>query len=340
MKIWIDLTSMPHAMFFREFIRKNEKKGNEILITCRRFHRLTDLLYELGFDYICVGTHGKTPEEKLMKSAERIKKLAKIVKEFEPDICIAKHSVELPRVALGLGLKSILVVDHETAPEQMRLTVPLADIVISPKATPKKLLEKFGARKIKQFYGICEVAHYLGFKKKNVLKEIGIGKGEKIIIARSEPRFSSHNVHTSNIFEILGKIKEKMDVEILALPRNKFDLKEFKKLKAVIPEKPIDALSAYFYASLVMSAGSTMNREAVIAGSDVLSVCPDNLPSVDKFLITLGLMKHETNVKKAVKLACKMIENHKLNKLRTKKIISKFENPYNALNSAIRELVK
>lgn len=340
MKIWIDLTSMPHAMFFREFIRKAERKGNEVLLTCRKFHKLEELLNELGFDYICVGKHGKTPEEKLAKSSERIKKLSKIVNDFDPDICMAKHSVELPRVALGLGYPSILVVDHETAEAQMRLSVPLVDIVISPKATPRKILEKFGAKKIKQFYGVCEVAHYIGFKKKNILKELGISRNENLILARSEPRFSSHNIKSSYIFEILKNIKERMDVEIIGIPRNNFDLKEFKKLNALIPEKPIDALSAYFYVSLVISAGSTMNREAAIAGASVLSVCPDHLPSVDKFLIKLGLMHHEKNPTRATALACKLIENHNSNKNRVKKIVSQFENPYKLLNSSISEILK
>ncbi len=340
MRIWIDLTSMPHATFFREFIRKAEKKGNDILLTCRKFHRLDEFLEELGFNFICVGSHGKTPEEKLAKSSERIKKLSKIVKDFDPDICVAKHSVELPRVALGLGYPSILVVDHETAEAQMRLSVPLADIVISPKATPKKLLGKFGAKKIRQFYGVCEVAHYLGFKKKNVLKELGLSKKENIILARAEPRFSSHNIRSSKIFEILEGIKKKIDVEIVALPRNNFDLKEFRKLNAVIPEKPIDALSMYYYASLVISAGSTMNREAAIVGAHALSVCPDPLPSVDKFLMKLGLMYHENSVKRAINLACELIENHRDNKLKAKKVVSRFENPYRILNSAITEIVK
>ncbi len=340
MRIWIDLTSMPHAMFFREFIRRAKRKGNEVLITCRKFYKLNELLKSLDFEFLCIGNHGKTLEEKLTKSCERIKNLSKIVKKFDPDICIAKHSVELPRVSMGLGYPSILVVDHETADAPMRLSVPLVDIVISPKATPRKILEKFGAKEIKQFYGVCEVAHYFGFKKKNVLKDLGINRNDTLILARSEPRFSSHNIKKSYIFEVLKNIKEKMDVKIIGIPRNNFDIKEFKKLNAIIPEKPIDALSTYFYTSLVISAGSTMNREAAIAGASVLSVCPDPLPSVDRFLIKLGLMYHEKNPTKATIIARKLIENHESNKQRVKKIVSRFENPYKLLNSSIRKILK
>ncbi len=341
MKVWIDITSFPHARFFKGFAEEIEKKGNEVLITCRKFYNLEEFLKELGLNFVSVGSHGKTKKEKLIKSCERIKKLTKIISEFKPDICIAKHSVELPRVAFGLGISSILVLDHETAEAQTRLTVPFADIVVSPKAVPQALLKRCGAKRVKQFYGVCEVAHFYKFKKnKNVLKELGINKSEKIILARSESRYSSHNIEKSFIFRLLREIKEKFSVEIIALPRNNYDRKKFKEIGAIIPEKPIDTLSIYFYVSLVISAGSTMNREASLTGANVLSICPDSLPAVDKFLIKLGLMKREKKFEKAFNIACSILEKeeNKKKKRKVREIISKFENPYKLLYSCIREV--
>jgi len=58
-----------------------------------------------------------------------------------------------------------------------------------------------------------------------------------------------------------------------------------------IPERAIDAQSLIAYADLVISAGGTMNREAVALGTPVFSSFEGRLGAVDEQLIAEGRLK-------------------------------------------------
>jgi hypothetical protein len=56
----------------------------------------------------------------------------------------------------------------------------------------------------------------------------------------------------------------------------------------IVPETAIDAQSLIAYADLVVSAGGTMNREAVALGTPVFTVFEGRLGAVDEQLIAQG----------------------------------------------------
>ena len=56
----------------------------------------------------------------------------------------------------------------------------------------------------------------------------------------------------------------------------------------VVPERAIDAQSLIAFADLVVSAGGTMNREAVALGTPVFTVFEGRLGAVDERLIAEG----------------------------------------------------
>jgi hypothetical protein len=59
----------------------------------------------------------------------------------------------------------------------------------------------------------------------------------------------------------------------------------------LIPEHAIDAQSLISYAALTISAGGTMNREAVALGTPVLTTFQGRLGAVDERLIEEGRMR-------------------------------------------------
>ena len=70
-------------------------------------------------DFVSVGKHGVTLEEKLKESAERVVNLADLISGENFDVALSKHSIELPRVAFGLGIPSLFVLDNEHAIKSM-----------------------------------------------------------------------------------------------------------------------------------------------------------------------------------------------------------------------------
>jgi predicted glycosyltransferase len=59
----------------------------------------------------------------------------------------------------------------------------------------------------------------------------------------------------------------------------------------VVPERAIDAQSLIAYADLVISAGGTMNREAVALGTPVWTTFEGRLGAVDERLIAEGRLR-------------------------------------------------
>jgi predicted glycosyltransferase len=59
----------------------------------------------------------------------------------------------------------------------------------------------------------------------------------------------------------------------------------------IVPEHAIDAQSLVAYADLVISAGGTMNREAVALGTPVFTTFEGRLGAVDEALLREGRMR-------------------------------------------------
>ena len=339
MKVWIDVTSLPHVQFFRALIKRLEKAGNDVLVTSREFGIMNDIMEKNGIEYTSIGSHGGIGKKsKLVRSSERILELTELVTKEQPDLGMSKHSVECARVCFGLSIPSVMVIDHETADAAMRLMVPLTDHVVAPLATPAEILKKFGSRNLHQFYGVCEPAHFYDFTPKDdVLSVLGLSKGDKILLARSEPMLSSHNGYESKLLAVLNDIRESYpDVKMVFIPRGKEDMGRFKELDLVVPEESIDTLSLYSYASLMIGAGSCMNREACIGGCPTISICPDRLPAVDKFMISKKMMLHSLEEHEIVSMASGILNNGTLHERRNGKIAEGFEDPY----AKIMDIVK
>ena len=59
----------------------------------------------------------------------------------------------------------------------------------------------------------------------------------------------------------------------------------------VVPERAIDAQSLIAFSDLVVSAGGTMNREAVALGTPVYTIFSGRMGAVDEHLIAEGSLR-------------------------------------------------
>jgi uncharacterized protein len=59
----------------------------------------------------------------------------------------------------------------------------------------------------------------------------------------------------------------------------------------VVPERAVDAQSLVWHADLVVSAGGTMNREAVALGTPVFTTFEGRLGAVDERLMAEGRLR-------------------------------------------------
>ena len=90
---------------FSEPIVERLRKKHELLCTSREYNEVSKLSKIRHFDLIFVGKHGGSDKKsKLKASIERIEKLSKKIKRFEPDLVISYGSPEAARISFGLGI--------------------------------------------------------------------------------------------------------------------------------------------------------------------------------------------------------------------------------------------
>ena len=86
------------------------------------------------------------------------------------------------------------------------------------------------------------------------------------------------------------------DVQAVVLPRTPKQREEVRRLGSfVVPEHAVDAQSLVAFADLVISAGGTMNREAVALGTPVYTTFEGRLGAVDEALLREGRLRRLTD---------------------------------------------
>lgn len=322
MKIWIDIVNTPHVRFFNGIIKKLKADGHEVLITARDFSNIHDLLDIFELEYTSIGDHGVTLEEKLLSSTKRAYELSKFIAKQDIDIAITKHSIELPRVAFGLGIPNIFVLDNEHAIAANKLTLPLTNKLIIPEIFDVWNTIHFGMNPndIVRYNGTCEVTHLEDFEyNENIIEDLGLKlSNDKIILMRPEPSLASYldtDCTKSVLTPIVDALKDQAD--LLIIPRFRTQGEIFEDLDNVhIIKTPVDTFSLMKKADLIIGAGGTMNREAALLGTPVISCYPGKQLSVDKYYIDKGFMKRSTNLNEIIELSKELLskkpEKHSL----------------------------
>lgn len=328
MKVWIDIVNSPHVRFFNGVIKRLKADGHEVLITARDFSNIHDLLDIFELEYVSIGDHGVTLEEKLLSSTKRAYELSKFIAKENIDIAITKHSIELPRVTFGLGIPNVFVLDNEHAIAANKLTLPLTNKLIIPEIFDVWNTIHFGMNPndIVRYNGTCEVTHLEDFVyNENILEDLNLKiKKDKIIFMRPEPSLASYldaDCTKSVLTPIVEALKD--DADILIIPRFKTQGKLFEDIENVhIIQTPVDTFSLMKKADLVIGAGGTMNREAALLGTPVISCYPGKQLSVDTYYINKGLMKRSTQLDEIIRLSKELLyKNHEDINLKTDNLI-------------------
>ena len=324
MKIWIDIVNAPHVRFFQSIINHLKEQGEEVLVTARRFgdvHRLLDLF---RIDSTIVGWHGVTLEEKLLRSTQRAYELSQIISREKPDVAVAKHSIELPRVSFGLKIPSVYVLDNEHAIAANKLTLPLCDKIIIPMAIKEDDVVRCGAdpKNLLWYNGTSEITHLKNFHyNPNIFKDLRLNlKKDKTILMRPEPALASY-LETDCRKSVLSPIVDALEdhANILMIPRFREQQQIFEDDdKVTLIKPPVDTFSLMKASDLVIGAGGTMNREAAVLGTPVISCYPGKLLAVDGYYIEKGLMKRSTKVEEIVEMALNLLkDDHQNTEIKT-----------------------
>jgi predicted glycosyltransferase len=297
MRIWIDLTNSPHVLVMRPVIEKLRERGHDVEVTARDFAQTLGLLERFGIAHTAIGRHrGGRIAAKASGLAERSYALTKWARGRRFDRALGHGSNDVTIAAALLRIPSATMFDYEWATVQHNVNCRLAQIVVVPDAIPPKRLYRYGARgKIRPYAGLKEEYYLADFEPDpQILASLGLNSEKPIAVVRTPPAVSLYHRFENDVFaEVLQRLAE---VQTVVLPRTPEQRAELDSNGGfIVPERAIDAQSLVAYADVVVSAGGTMNREAVALGTPVYTVFEGRLGAVDERLIAEGRLRRLTS---------------------------------------------
>jgi len=300
MRVWIDLTNSPHVLVLRPVIGLLRARGHEVEVTARDFAQTLQLCERFGIKPMVVARHrGGRVTAKALGLASRSVALARWARGREFDLAIGHGSNDLSVAAALLRVPSSTAFDYEWATVQHNINCRLARAVVVPDAIPRERLRRYGAgpRKLRQYPGLKEEYYLADFEPDDrVLGELGLARQRPLAVVRTPPAVSLYHRFENDLFARVLRRLRQTGAQVVVLPRTPEQRTELAGEPGfVVPERAVDAQSLVAYADVVVSAGGTMNREAVALGTPVYTVFEGRPGAVDERLLAEGRLRRLAN---------------------------------------------
>jgi hypothetical protein len=242
-------------------------------------------------------------------------------KNEPPDYAVSHGSIDLCRVAFGLGIPAISTADAPHAIAANKLALPLVNVVITSKAIPLWEYERFGVRKIVQFDGVDEVAWVKNYKPEPVKYE------KPLIVVRQMETMASYAKDKQDVTEQLAQKLASLG-NVLFIPR--YD--RHPRPGLIVPQKFIDSVSLSAAADLMVSVGGTISREAALQGTPSIVINTFGTSYVNNYLSKLGFPLFTVEPGEVLKLAKKYLGK----KWNVKKQFNQLEDPVDYIEKIIQ----
>jgi predicted glycosyltransferase len=297
------MTAPAHVLVFRPLIRLLRERGDEVEITARDYAQTLQLSELHGLEPTVMGRHGgRSRVSKARALLARLRALRRWAHPRDFDLALAHGSHELTLSARGLGIPSATTHDYEFALLQHQLGMRAANKVVVPESIPAERLARFGVRppKLRLYPGLKEEYYLADFEPDpSVLDELRVDRERVLVVLRPPPDVSLYHRHANPLFpqtlDCLGRLGS---VHAVVLPRIEAQREYVRDLalpSVIVPDRAVDAQSLIALADVVVSAGGTMNREAVALGVPVYTTFGGRLGGVDEELIRQGRLKPLTD---------------------------------------------
>jgi uncharacterized protein len=298
-RVWVDLTNSPHVLVMRPVVEALRARGADVDVTARDFAQTVGLAERFGLGAEVIGRHrGGRVAAKAVGLASRATALARwggrrARSRGRFDLALGHGSNDVNVAAALLRIPRSTMFDYEWAAVQHTVNCRLAQAVVVPDAIPPDRLDRYGAGgKLQRYPGLKEEYYLADFAPDTaVLDELGLDAGAPIAVVRTPPEVSLYHRFEHSLFaDVLGRLRDQG--QVVVLPRTPAQREELGRAGGfTVPERAIDAQSLIAFSDLVVSAGGTMNREAVALGTPVWTTFEGRLGAVDAQLIAEGRLR-------------------------------------------------
>jgi predicted glycosyltransferase len=302
-RIWIDMTAPAHVLVFRPIVDRLRARGHEVDLTARDYSQTVELLGLHRMDAVVVGRHGgASPLEKAAALARRTRALLRFAKRRGFDLALAHGSNDLALAAARLRVPAANTFDYEFAVLQHHIGCRLARRVIVPDRIPPERLERYGvgAGKLVRYPGLKEEYYLADFEPDaGVLDALGVDRERVVVVFRPPADVALYHRMQNPLFpQLLDRLGRDGGVHTVVLPRTDEQREHVRGLglpSVIVPDGAVDAQSLIALSDLVISAGGTMNREAIALGTPVYTNYAGRMGGVDEALIAEGRLRHLTD---------------------------------------------
>jgi predicted glycosyltransferase len=292
-RIWVDITAPAHVLVFRPLIALLRERGDEVEVTSRDYAQTIQLLRLHGIEAEILGAHGgRSRLGKARSLFSRMHALRSWARGRSFDVALAHGSHELMLTARRLGIPSATTFDYEFAWLQHQLGCRAATRVVVPEAIPPERLERYGVGppKLRRYPGLKEEYYLADFEPDpSALDVWEIDPARTLVVVRTPPDVSLYHRRSNPLFpQVLDHLGRDESVNAIVIPRTPEQRDYVRRLglpSVLVPDAAVDGQSLIALSDLVVSAGGTMNREAVALGVPVYTTYGGRLGGVDEMLI-------------------------------------------------------
>ncbi len=305
MRVWIDLTNSPHVPVLAPIIRLLREDGHRVDVTTRRYAQTVELAALFELDATVIGSHGgRSRGGKAAAAGRRTATLLRWARERRFDWSLGHSSTDQPLVSRLLRVPATTMFDFEFADLQHHLNCRMATRVVVPDAIPPARLRRFGVDdvKLRRYPGLKE-EYYLSTFVPDPAVADGLRGGSSLLVVVRPPATNALYLRGGDpLFDdVLDRLSRHGDLTAVVLPRTPEQGKAIAARglpRIVVAEHALDGASLVAGADLVISAGGTMNREAVALGTPVYTTFAGRLGAVDEALIADGRLRRLTDAAK------------------------------------------
>jgi uncharacterized protein len=354
MRIWFDILTPKHALFFEPLYHELATAGHDLLITTRTYREAVEALRLKKLPYRVIGQHGgATKIGKLIASGQRVVLLAPVIEEWDPDTVVSFSSPEAARVAFGLGVPHVMGNDSPHSWRVARLSIPLSRYVCSPWLIPRSVWLSFGARPDGIVsYRALDAAAWLKRHKPNtaVLRQLSLRRDKPIVVLRTEESYASYlEGKASDREPVIGPVIDELlklgvDAQIVVSTRYGEQAPVLRRRfgsKIRVVDQIIDSTSLLHYSTIFIGSGGTMTVEAALMGIPAISCFPGPRVVYLEWLEKQGLVKQILSPRKIARATKRIfdLENHPQQRHETRgsKLLSNMEDPIKVISTVVRK---
>jgi predicted glycosyltransferase len=322
-EIWYDACTGKHVRYGVAVSKRLRSFGHKVVLTTRDHPDTIPLADFLKAQVTTVGKYDpESLSSRVKEGLRRQQRFCDMFEEDSPDYAISHGSVDMCRVAFGLGIPVISTADSPHATAANKLGLPLVDHLVVSMAFPKKLYQQYGVRDIVQFKGVDEVAWIRDYEP------VKLQYGKPLIVIRQTETKAAYSQGKKDFtLEIAEELTTLGKVVFIS----RYERRPRKGL--IVPQEFVDSVSLSAEADLMISVGGTIAREAALQGTPSIVVNTFGVSYVNDYLSKLGFPLFTVKPSQVIKLA----KRHIGQRWDVKQLLGQLENPVDYIQKIIQE---